>query len=545
LAHYEAGDTCDPVDKPGALRLAALIRQTYGSDQVIGISRASDCSALPSEHAEGRAVDWMLNASNAHDFATAKTFLHWLLAKDADGNPYAMARRLGVMYIIWNKRMWRAYDPSRGWAPYTGSVPHTDHIHISLSLDGASGRTSFWTDHTLADPCVNAPVSGSATPSAQPALYVPVDPTRVLVTNSGHGTATGGPCRLWASADRVDATVTGVAGLAPDGVEAVALSVTAGPSNSKAILSAGPTGVPGAKVRRLTLAAGPAATSLTVVPVGADGRVSFWTSRGATDLSVSVVGYYVAATTPGLKRATAGTAGELHRVHDHTLLDAAPLDGHATTTLDIPAETGIPATATAAVVTLTAGSLDTGGTVSVLTHGGALRSAPGVVVGPGQRHTVTAMVPLAPDGTIDVVNRSRTTKQVSVHLVAYYRPAAGAGGLQYRWRAPKQVIATARGLGFTGIAKGSQTLDLSSWLDPAVRCVVLQVTVTGGRRASSLGFYDPDAANPKSPAISVGRHETLTTTVIAPVSAAGQLSVWDSHGRVRMTASVVGTFRTP
>ena len=132
-----------------------MIRQTYGSDQVIGISRPADCAALPSEHAEGRALDWMLNASNANDLATAKTFLHWLLAKDAQGNRYAMARRLGVMYIIWNKRMWRAYDPSRGWAPYTGSVPHTDHIHISLSLDGASGRTSFWTDHTLAGPCVN------------------------------------------------------------------------------------------------------------------------------------------------------------------------------------------------------------------------------------------------------------------------------------------------------------------------------------------------------------------------------------------------------
>ena len=41
---------------PVATALAALIRQTYGADQVTGISRSGDCSTLPSEHAEGRAV---------------------------------------------------------------------------------------------------------------------------------------------------------------------------------------------------------------------------------------------------------------------------------------------------------------------------------------------------------------------------------------------------------------------------------------------------------------------------------------------------------
>ena len=50
-----------------------------------------------------------------------------------------MARRLGVMYIIFNRRIWRAYgDP--GWGAYSGTNPHTDHIHISLSYDGSTGR---------------------------------------------------------------------------------------------------------------------------------------------------------------------------------------------------------------------------------------------------------------------------------------------------------------------------------------------------------------------------------------------------------------------
>jgi Rieske Fe-S protein len=53
--------------------------------------------------------------------------------------------------------MWREYDPGRGWTAYTGSVPHTDHVHITFSWDGAMKRTSWWTGKatTVADigPC--------------------------------------------------------------------------------------------------------------------------------------------------------------------------------------------------------------------------------------------------------------------------------------------------------------------------------------------------------------------------------------------------------
>ncbi len=41
--------------------------------------------------------------------------------------------------------MFRLYDAGRGWAAYTGSSPHTDHVHISFSWAGAWARTSFFT----------------------------------------------------------------------------------------------------------------------------------------------------------------------------------------------------------------------------------------------------------------------------------------------------------------------------------------------------------------------------------------------------------------
>ena len=59
-----------------------------------------------------------------------------------------MAARLGIMYVIYNRKIWASYSP--GWRDYTGADPHTSHIHISLSWNGARGHTSFWTGRTWA-----------------------------------------------------------------------------------------------------------------------------------------------------------------------------------------------------------------------------------------------------------------------------------------------------------------------------------------------------------------------------------------------------------
>jgi hypothetical protein len=108
-----------------------------------------NCNSGLTEHSEGRAWDWMLSANKPNEKAIADSVTQWLSAPDAQGRPGAMARRFGIMYIIWNHKMWRAYDPARGWAPYTGPVPHTDHIHFSFSWDGAYARTSWWTGKAL------------------------------------------------------------------------------------------------------------------------------------------------------------------------------------------------------------------------------------------------------------------------------------------------------------------------------------------------------------------------------------------------------------
>ena len=144
---WQGVQLCDPTARSGPTKLKALLAATYGSTS-FGITRSCSGSTGASEHNEGRALDWMISGSTQK--ANASAFLSWLFATDAVGNRYAMARRMGVMYVIWNNRMFRLYDTGRGWTEYGGcfSKPgsaydntcHRNHVHLSFTWDGAAAR---------------------------------------------------------------------------------------------------------------------------------------------------------------------------------------------------------------------------------------------------------------------------------------------------------------------------------------------------------------------------------------------------------------------
>jgi hypothetical protein len=144
---YIGQSTCDPVAKPGVAAFRNLLLRTYPDTGSLGITR--DCGiGGQSEHKEGRAFDWAVSEYNARQRGEANTLLTWLTRTDAQGHRAAMARRLGIMYMIWNHRIWKVYDP-RGWQAYSGPNPHTDHVHFSFGWNGARKVTSYW-DRTVA-----------------------------------------------------------------------------------------------------------------------------------------------------------------------------------------------------------------------------------------------------------------------------------------------------------------------------------------------------------------------------------------------------------
>ena len=177
-APYQGQSTCDPVARPGTIALRELVLAAYPDTGDSGIVRACTAGGT-SEHKEGRAWDWRVTTSDPQDVAQVADFFAWMLAPDAHGNEAAMARRLGIMYVIWDSKVWKSYQAARGWQPYAGASPHTDHVHFSLSWAGAYGSTSYWTGQVA--PVMQAP-RPPAPPTTAPAPTPAPAPTTAPVT---------------------------------------------------------------------------------------------------------------------------------------------------------------------------------------------------------------------------------------------------------------------------------------------------------------------------------------------------------------------------
>ncbi len=174
LAGYVKQSSCDPVAKPGVVAFGRLLVSTYPGSGY-GITRGCGLDGIASEHYEGRALDWMVSVHDPAGVARVNALVGWLFARDSAGHPFAMARRLGIMYVIWNGRIWGSYATSSGWRPYSTCAAHPqtswdtschrDHVHFSFSWAGAMGSTSFWSGRVAAadyGPCRPADLNWAA-----------------------------------------------------------------------------------------------------------------------------------------------------------------------------------------------------------------------------------------------------------------------------------------------------------------------------------------------------------------------------------------------
>ncbi len=154
VPYQPASATCaaaNDYDKPGPIQFRDLLIATYGiwvggQEALDSISRP--CDGTISEHAEGRALDWGMDYRNPAMRADGEALMHWLFATDKYGNADAMARRLGIMYVIWDYQIYGSWDGYQA-APYAcGTDPvacHVTHMHFSFDWPGALAQTSFFT----------------------------------------------------------------------------------------------------------------------------------------------------------------------------------------------------------------------------------------------------------------------------------------------------------------------------------------------------------------------------------------------------------------
>lgn len=152
---YEGQSKCNPTPKLGVLSFRSLVLTSFPIFGYGGISRACHIGGQ-SEHKEGRAWDMTANAAYESHRKAVRRLFGKLLATDRYGNEAGLARRLGVMYMIWNRKIWGTWGG--GWRTYCvqkprGCVdpddgdlrhPHTDHVHFSFTWAGARKQTTYY-----------------------------------------------------------------------------------------------------------------------------------------------------------------------------------------------------------------------------------------------------------------------------------------------------------------------------------------------------------------------------------------------------------------
>ncbi len=522
---YEGMTTCDPVARPGAMMLRQLLLDTYGK-AVIGITRACDQDSI-SEHKEGRAVDWMVDWKNPAERAEAQAFVDWVTAPGPDGTPAANARRLGIMYIGWADQMWRAYDPGRGWTELKGCYSlqgsgsdtfcHRDHVHFSMTWDGAAGRTSYWDGTPVIDrPCPVTAAGGQARTLQRSAAFVPLKPVRVFDGRKKGPAGCYLQQRRWSGDNRsVSVAVTGKKGIPASGVQAVAVRVTAYSSNAPGwITASGAPGANGPKVVSLGMQGTSAATA--IVPVSDTGRIWLATVAGHAPVAVDVLGYFTGPSTtaatdrPGTWRPVPPTVAATTEI---------PAGGTQNITLPGAPDKGL----TGAVLTL-----NTTGTVAGhirVTPSGATTRADAVDVVKGTRSATVFTA--TTDATVTVKNTAPAPTTLTVVLGGWVTtPQPGAA----RLRPSSSDL---------GTFQASAVKTITGKVPATARAAVLAVTTKGAGKAGGVTVWGA-GERPGVRSVDVRARRSNTDLVLVNLADDKAIRVSGAPKKARVSLRLVG-----
>ena len=573
LADYQGQYICSPEPKVGADRIAAIIRATYEEHSDIWIPR--DCNeGGRSEHKEGRAIDWMINQRIPEQNAQAQSFLNWLLATDENGNEFAMARRLGVMYIGWGDEIWESY--TQEWSELKGcySTPqpdydtycHRNHIHISLSWDGAAAQTSFWGGTpTPASYC--SPSHTPSTTAADPGDgldFIPTVATRLLDTRIGQG-LDGQVCRLAADSSGGEGApvvlkVGGRKGAPPVAdLRAVAVRVTTLGSNSPATLRTATGGTLD------SVAMNARREAVTILPVATDGTVSFTSDSGATHLTVDLLGYFVVPGSPSATAAGGRLLPSSNSLAYDTVAQKSPLQPGEKRVVDLGSGDSSGGPPAGALLTLTATNATKAGQL-VIRRTGDKRTVATPVLPYRRNDTISTslLAALDAEGRVTIVNLGSGPVDISLAVQATAVRTAELGSLLVPVK-PSTVRAKPTTLAAVlgekpprprpagepdrvdsadqpgAIARSAVTREprISSTVKGAT-AAVLQVRVEAAKKGGQVTFWS--LGEPKVPSMIVPRQSTITGLVIVPLSADGTLRR-TIVGDLDVTARVVAYLR--
>ena len=331
------------------------------------------------------------------------------------------------------------------------------------------------------------PASAAGTGSG----YTAITPYRAL------GTAAAG-ANVVAGTPAVVQVTSATAGEVPAGATAAVLNVTASNPTSAGYLELYPgTTAPTTPTSNVNFVAGETVPNLVTVPLSATGTVSVANFAGTTAVDVDVEGYYSAA--------GAGLYNPIAPIRvAGTPAAGTPIGPNATIPVTVAGgTTGVPASATAVVVNLTASGGTAASYLSAYAAGATPATTSSVNFLAGQTVANRDIVNVGTGGAISVFNLAGNVN-VDVDVDGYY----GATGATFTpLAAPVRVTDTRAGtaLNGTSIASGgTETFNLTtaaSGIPAGSTSVAANFTVVPGAAPGYIQVFPTGQATPTGTAV--------------------------------------------
>jgi hypothetical protein len=183
LPYDDAGADCQGGFTDGAKKLGELVKSRFSSavDHNEGYACRAN-TANPSKlsmHAMGRAVDIMMTSEADNGGREAGKEVADFLLMNGD--------LLGVQFIIWDRTKCNLSQKLCG--EYTGPTGHTDHIHVEINEEAASGNAPYYQGTALRDGTAGGSGGGGTPDPMDPDAGGSPDPMDPDVGGSGGGTS--------------------------------------------------------------------------------------------------------------------------------------------------------------------------------------------------------------------------------------------------------------------------------------------------------------------------------------------------------------------
>lgn len=366
-------------------------------------------------------------------------------------------------------------------------------------------------------------VGSTAVPDAVAAgpIFTTVTPVRALDTRE--------PADTGPKVGPGSTTTLDLSAVVPAGATAVSLNVTAVDPTAATFLTVWPAGTPKPWTSNINVVAKQVRPNAVIVGLGAGRSISIFNDAGSVHVVVDVMGYMTA----GFTGITPVRLLDTREPNDSGL----PLGAGATTSVTVAGVAGVPSSASAVVLNVTAVSPTAAGYLTVWPAGGPKPGTSNLNFVAGDVVPNLVTVGVGAGGQVSIFNFAGAT-HVVVDIMGWFDDAGGFAPLG----TPSRLLDTREGTcGYTLGPGETRTLQVTS--GATVSAVTLNVTAVAPTASGYITVWPAGSPRPGTSNVNmVAGQEATPNLVTVGVGPAGEVNLYNFAGTVELVVDLFGTF---